>query len=769
MKSKIIVLGIAAGAMYWACAAVGQPSQGFAPSGVVADAAVDSVLSESAISNAPDAKLYAEGAKAIHDGKWPDAVKLFERVAGAKGPHAAGALYWKAYALNKMGEPDRSVNTCAELREQFIGSTWIDDCGALEIEIASSKGKVVQPQPGQSDELKLLALATLVQKDPNRARAQIDEIVQGDSSEKLKEGALFILGENVPDATYPEIVRISFLEGDVRIARESSNEKGKDVTWENAVMNLPLETGDSLVTGKDGRVEIELEDASTMYLAENSVMTFEDMHSTGGVPHTELALVSGATTLHLDSLMPGESFRLQTPRNELVTRYPHKSDMRVTSFVDGMAITPLKSGSLNVTEVAGLSDSCDHADPKATCSGKTGVAAGSNYAIGEDHQLTDLDPKKAGDYAAFDAWVADRYAARTADVAAVMKDAGLSRPIPGLADMKGKGSFYDCQPYGKCWTPTPQRSMVSTGANQTAAMTDWNDWFPCAGMVNGAFLNPLTAQMMMANYPLAYMSGYGMGMMDPMAWAMCHAGWWVPNNTGTGYAWVAGHRLHHNCPVRWVKFGKTVAFVPLHPRDVKGQLPINRAHGFEPVKEKGGFKLNRVNMGSAKSVEAMKEAPRDFRSRPAPVLARAQAPQMEAHSIKGTPVEAGLGKKDGGIGLPRPGAMPLTFSRQQGFTTSHQVMQGGRTVTVNSPVGRPGGGSGPAMGGGGFSGGGHAGFGAGMGGGGARAGGGGGFSGGGGGGGSRGGAGGSAPAASSSGVSAPAASAAPAASGGSHH
>jgi hypothetical protein len=295
----------------------------------------------------------------------------------------------------------------------------------------------------------------------------------------------------------------------------------------------------------------------------------------------------------------------------------------------------------------------------------------------------------------------------------------------------------------------------------------WSDWFPCAGMVNGAFMNPLTAQMMMANYPLGYMTGYG--IMDPMDWAMCHAGYWIPNNTGNGYAWVAGHRLHHKCPVRWVKSGKTVAFVPLHPRDAKGQLPINRAHGFEPVKEKGGgLRLNRVNMGSAGPVQVMKEAPREFRNTPQPVLARIEAPHMEAHSLKGTPVESGLGKKAGGFGLARSGAMPLTFSRQQGFTTSHQVMQGGRTVTVNSPVGRPGGGSGPAMGGGGFSGGSHAGFGAGMGGGGARAGGGGGFSGG-GGGASHGGGGGTTSAASSSVSASSGASSSAASSGGSHH
>ena len=52
------------------------------------------------------------------------------------------------------------------------------------------------------------------------------------------------------DATYPQIVRLSYVEGDVRIARGK-----RGAAWETAVADLPLETGFNLVTGK-GRAEI---------------------------------------------------------------------------------------------------------------------------------------------------------------------------------------------------------------------------------------------------------------------------------------------------------------------------------------------------------------------------------------------------------------------------------------------------------------------------------------------------------------------------------
>ena len=537
-----------------------------------------------------------------------------------------------------------------------------------------------------------------MQKDPTRAKAQIEEIVQGDSSERLKEGALFILGKTQPELSYPEIVRISYLEGDVRIARASKNDgDGKGAAWETAVMNLPLEEGDNLVTGKDGRAEIEFEDDSTVYVAENSALNFEDLHSTSGVPHTELALVSGAVTMHLDSLMPGETFVLHTPTNELLTRYPQKADMRVTSYLDGTALTPLTPGTL---DVAGTGN-------------REQVSADKTFLFEEGHKMAAAAPDQTPDLKAFDAWVADRYAARSADTRQVMQEAGLERPVPGLAQLKGKGAFYDCQPYGKCWEPTPQKSLVSSGGGGVGIPggagviggvgtpsygMGMDMGFPCMPWAMGydfypGFMQP--AMPMPAN--VAYQGMYGgmsggWGMMNPYAWAVCHAGYWMPQQNGN-YGWVVGRRIHHHAPVRWVRVGRTVAAVPLNPRDVKGQLPLNRRFGFVPEKGKQGFKVTPVKFDGSHPVELMKEAPRGYRNMEEPRLARAEAPHMMAHSLRGSE-GAKPGEARAGI--------PLSFNRQQGFVATRQVMQGGRAVAVATPVGRAGpvfaghGGSAPA-------------------------------------------------------------------------
>ena len=71
-----------------------------------------------------------------------------------------------------------------------------------------------------------------------------------------------------------------------------------------------------------------------------------------------------------------------------------------------------------------------------------------------DNRLIGMGPD-SGAFAEWDKWVADRVAQRTAATADVMKEAGLTTPLPGLAGMKGQGTFFACAPYGTCWEPTP--------------------------------------------------------------------------------------------------------------------------------------------------------------------------------------------------------------------------------------------------------------------------------------------------------------------------
>jgi HEAT repeat protein len=145
---------------------------------------------------ADDASLYADGTRAINESRWSDAAGLFDRVAQMHGEHAEGALYWKAYAENKEGQPANALNTCGELRKTYPKSRWLDECGALEIEIRGKSGHPVSPQAEPDENLKLLALNALMQQDQAQAVPILQKILSGNQSEELKSRALFVLAES---------------------------------------------------------------------------------------------------------------------------------------------------------------------------------------------------------------------------------------------------------------------------------------------------------------------------------------------------------------------------------------------------------------------------------------------------------------------------------------------------------------------------------------------------------------------------------------------
>jgi HEAT repeat protein len=148
-----------------------------------------------------DGSLYANGTKAINENRWSDAAGLFDRVAKMRGEHAEGALYWKAYAENKEGQSANALGTCAQLRKEFPKSRWLDECGALEIEIRGKSGQPVSPQAEPDENLKLLAVNALMQQDQAQAVPILEKILSGNQSGELKSRALFVLAQsNSPQA-----------------------------------------------------------------------------------------------------------------------------------------------------------------------------------------------------------------------------------------------------------------------------------------------------------------------------------------------------------------------------------------------------------------------------------------------------------------------------------------------------------------------------------------------------------------------------------------
>jgi tetratricopeptide (TPR) repeat protein len=189
-------------------------------------------LSASGASFSQEDDLYRIGTDNLNKGKWDQAVEQFEKVVKQQTPRAAAALYWKAYALNKLGRSSDALKAIAELRKSHPQSEWINDGDALELEIigpgvaggvrggigggvgggigggvGSGIGSGIGRGAGGGlgvagdEDLKLLALNFLMRSDSARAMPALKKLLESSNSPRVKESVLFVLAQSSsPDA-----------------------------------------------------------------------------------------------------------------------------------------------------------------------------------------------------------------------------------------------------------------------------------------------------------------------------------------------------------------------------------------------------------------------------------------------------------------------------------------------------------------------------------------------------------------------------------------
>lgn len=175
---------------------------------------------------ANDTGPYADGIRALNQQRWPEAVTAFSRVAAAHGKNADAALYWKAYSLNKLNQPTLVTATCSQLHATYSTSSWNRDCSALSLQLQLSPNdlpssaeiqKLVAetknirlsmpdlhidtPHPDPDADLKILALNSLMNRDPAQALPILRHLLTSNQSNDVKQHALFILAQNnAPEA-----------------------------------------------------------------------------------------------------------------------------------------------------------------------------------------------------------------------------------------------------------------------------------------------------------------------------------------------------------------------------------------------------------------------------------------------------------------------------------------------------------------------------------------------------------------------------------------
>jgi HEAT repeat protein len=140
---------------------------------------------------------YQKGVRALDARQWDQAISSFSAAATHQGTQIDAALYWKAYAENRAGHREAALSTIAELRKDYPSSKWIDDARALEVEVRAQTGAPVSPASEPDENLKLIAINSLMQSDPDKALPILQKLLASDNnSPRVKERALFVLTQN---------------------------------------------------------------------------------------------------------------------------------------------------------------------------------------------------------------------------------------------------------------------------------------------------------------------------------------------------------------------------------------------------------------------------------------------------------------------------------------------------------------------------------------------------------------------------------------------
>jgi hypothetical protein len=259
----------------------------------------------------------------------------------------------------------------------------------------------------------------------------------------------------------PEKVRLSYIEGDVRFNRGDGKRPNLKKRWEQARVDLAIEQNYALSTGPDGRAEIEFQTAGVLYLAENSVLLFNQLTVKDDIPTTRVRLMSGTITTDIEP-MQGEIFVIAMAPGSYKVQYPQFDLTRVESYMGGMSFTPqVEAGSHFVQ-----TDSSD----LVVKMGETLV-----YAKGQPSEVESIGKDKRPD--GWDNWVAARCAERQEFTEVSLRAPSLISPALDIGGLYSAAKLSQCEAHAVCCSPAIrpepfEEAAVEEAADRQAASED---------------------------------------------------------------------------------------------------------------------------------------------------------------------------------------------------------------------------------------------------------------------------------------------------------
>ncbi len=151
---------------------------------------------------------YDQGQQSLDSSRWDRAVSYFDRVIEMKAAKADAALYWKAYAQNKLGQRPEALGTINVILKDYPKSRYLSDAKALEIDVKRNTGQI-NPAAESDEEIKIMAINALQNTSSEEAVPMLQKVLQGTGSPKLKAQALFVLAQSSSPKAREVLVNIA--------------------------------------------------------------------------------------------------------------------------------------------------------------------------------------------------------------------------------------------------------------------------------------------------------------------------------------------------------------------------------------------------------------------------------------------------------------------------------------------------------------------------------------------------------------------------------
>jgi hypothetical protein len=348
------------------------------------------------------------------------------------------------------------------------------------------------------------------------------------------------------------VVRISLIHGDVSYKRHETED------WETARLNTPLVEGDTISTGNNARVEIQIDARNFLRLASDSVLRIVTLRDEG----IALSLAEGTATLRLARFdRDKEYFEIDAPKTTIAAE--SKGVYRINAArKGGIRLTIRDGGRARVySDTAGFT----------VRDGRTATLTIEGDEAG-DWQTAD-----AGSRDDWDEWVNDRERYLASRLKYDQNTRYYDSDIWGAEDLDAYGSWAYANDYGWIWRPN------------ITIVNNYNDWAPYR---YGRW---------------TWCPPYGWTWVgdEPWGWAPYHYGRWVYYNNY--WAWCP-HSYYRSQRSWWrpalvaflsidFNFGSHYCWYPLsyHHRDPRSRYFHHDRERLRPLRGDELASLRRIN------------------------------------------------------------------------------------------------------------------------------------------------------------------------------